>query len=275
MLSGALNLNPRSKDAPAAATAPVATSSVSPPRRVALKSAESSGSNSGPAGIQSSPSLGPCVTGNLRVAPVEISLSELRGLPVETRGISLSELRGEALVAGSGIGHGGDDVVCDADELKRAVKANMAAAKSAASAARDPLATEASTNSPSKRMRVVGAAAGVGEERLISKAFAVLGGGRQGSRGAAASASAAGASRVCAAVTSPALSSQGAVAAADSAATAATDSAHDCTHVAAAVDSANSSEPNAAAANGGGAGRGRGGRTRSLLSSALKGIGSR
>ena len=40
------------------------------------------------------------------------------------------------------------------------------------------------------------------------------------------------------------------------------------------VDAAISSEPNAAAANGG-VGRGRGGRTRSLLSSALKGIGSR
>jgi hypothetical protein len=274
MLSGALNLNPRPKDAAAAAAAPVATSSVSPTRRVAPKSAESSGSNSGPAGIQFSPSLDPCVTGNLRVAPVEISLSELRGQPVETWGISLSELRGEALVVGSGIGHGGNDAVCDADELKRAVKANMASAKCAASAARDPLATEASTKSPSKRMRAVGAAAGAGEERLISKAFAVLGGGRQGARGGAASASAAAASRVCAAVTSPALSSQSGGAAADSAAAAVADPAHDCTHVSAAVDASISSEPNAAAANGG-VGRGRGGRTRSLLSSALKGIGSR
>ncbi len=222
-----------SSSAASAAVVPVATSSVSPPR-----------------------SAGQDMAGNRRVMPVEISLSELRG-------------GSEVVSLNDGDGNDESGKSCD---LKRAVKANLAAAKAAAAAApaiyddADP-ELAAAPSAASKRLRVVGGVALSGGERLISNAFAGLGGGRGRGVGEGKNA--------ISAVPAPAHAAAAVTEIAAASGSSCQSGCHDGAVVPDAVGSSAADDALAVVAGAGVKAGGRVARTRSLLSSALKGIGGR
>jgi hypothetical protein len=212
---------------------------------------------------------------NRRVMPVEISLSELRG--------------GSDVV---GLNHGDGDVEsgisCD---LKRAVKAKLAAANAAAAnaAAANAAAAAAAAAAPaiyddaepepvaapsaaSKRVRAVGGAALSGGERLISNAFAVLGGGRGRGVGEGKNA----VSAVPAPAPAPAAASATEITVASgSSRQSGGHVTHDGEVVPDAVGASAADDALAVVVGAGVKAGARVARTRSLLSSALKGIGGR